>query len=122
MIDKIRGFFNMLSDLPGKVRAAVKDLPGVGGIADFAGGILGLAHGGPVTAGVPYRVGEGGPETFIPDVSGRIMPNGAGAGAGMGGGMVVNVSLTVHGNVLAQRQMEDAVVESVIEARRRGRI
>ena len=84
--------------------------------------VLGRAHGGPVAAGAGYMVGERGPETFIPNVSGRIMPNGAGAGAGMGGGMVVNVSLTVHGNLLAQRDMEDAVVEGVIEARRRGRI
>ena len=84
--------------------------------------VLGRAHGGPVAAGVGYMVGERGPERFIPNVAGKIMPHGAGAGEGMGGGMVVNVSLTVHGNLLAQRDMEDAVVEGVIEARRRGRI
>jgi hypothetical protein len=30
--------------------------------------------GGPVTAGMPYLVGEVRPEVFIPDVSGHIMP------------------------------------------------
>jgi hypothetical protein len=57
----------------------------------------GKQHGGPVLAGVPYIVGERGPELFLPAVSGRIIPNGAlrssGAGAGMGGGATM---LNVH--------------------------
>lgn len=32
-------------------------------------------HGGPVTADEPFIVGEGGPELFIPDQAGRIIPN-----------------------------------------------
>jgi phage-related protein len=48
-------------------------------INTFGGG---RAAGGTVTAGQAYRVGEFGPETFIPNgVSGRIVPN-----AGNGGG------------------------------------
>lgn len=35
-------------------------------------------HGGPVTAGEPFIVGEAGPELFIPDQAGRIIPNQAG--------------------------------------------
>lgn len=31
-------------------------------------------HGGPVTAGKPYMVGEKGPEAFVPKQSGRIVP------------------------------------------------
>ena len=31
-------------------------------------------HGGPVTRGMPYLVGEGGPEMFMPDRSGSIIP------------------------------------------------
>jgi len=38
------------------------------------------AHGGPVTAGQPYLVGEEGPELFMPRQSGRIVPNGAAVG------------------------------------------
>ena len=35
------------------------------------------AAGGPVSAGVPYLVGEGGPEVFVPSASGAIAPNSA---------------------------------------------
>ena len=34
-------------------------------------------HGGPVSAGRSYMVGEGGPEMFVPSQSGRIEPNGS---------------------------------------------
>ena len=33
------------------------------------------ADGGPVSAGVPYLVGERRPEVFVPDVSGNIIPS-----------------------------------------------
>jgi hypothetical protein len=33
------------------------------------------AMGGPVTAGMPYLVGERRPEVFVPDRSGRIVPS-----------------------------------------------
>jgi hypothetical protein len=36
------------------------------------------ARGGPVMPGVAYRVGERGPETFVPGMSGSIVPNGGG--------------------------------------------
>ena len=37
------------------------------------------AAGGPVGAGMPYIVGERGPEMFVPSVSGTVMPNRGGA-------------------------------------------
>ncbi len=40
------------------------------------------AVGGPVNAGQMYRVGERGPEMFVPDVAGRIVPNHVMAGGG----------------------------------------
>ena len=40
-------------------------------------------HGGPVSAGRRYRVGEGGPEDFIPSRSGRIEPHGSSGGGGV---------------------------------------
>ncbi len=46
-------------------------------------------HGGPVAADEPFIVGEAGPELFIPDRAGRIIPN-----KGFGGGQ----SITVHVN------------------------
>ncbi len=33
-----------------------------------------MAHGGPVTAGTPYIVGEHRPELFVPKVDGMILP------------------------------------------------
>lgn len=50
-----------------------------------AGGIGGgsavaqRAAGGPVNAGMPYLIGERGPELFVPRVSGTIMPNRGGS-------------------------------------------
>ena len=47
------------------------------------------AIGGPVTAGMPYLVGEKGPEMFVPRLSGQIIPNNALARSR--GSQVVNV-------------------------------
>jgi len=44
---------------------------------------LARASGGPVTAGIPYMVGERGPELFIPGRSGTIIPNGTGVTVSM---------------------------------------
>jgi NAD(P)-dependent dehydrogenase (short-subunit alcohol dehydrogenase family) len=38
-------------------------------------GIIGRRIGGPVTGKTPYIVGEAGPELFVPNTSGRIVPN-----------------------------------------------
>jgi len=40
----------------------------------------GQQHGGPVEAGVPYIVGEAGPELFVSPVAGRIIPHGQAMG------------------------------------------
>ena len=39
------------------------------------GGLQARAHGGPVTAGTPYLVGERGPEIVVPRHSGTVIPN-----------------------------------------------
>lgn len=51
-------------------------------------GAPGRATGGPVSAGRAYRVGERGPELFVPTASGRIEAAGAGA--------VRNIAITVN--------------------------
>lgn len=62
------------------------------------------AAGGPVSAGVPYTVGEQGTELFVPQQSGTIVPNNK---LGAGGGDTINVYLTgVVGN-------EDEVVRKI---------
>jgi len=49
-------------------------------VSSFFASIFGgaKARGGPVMGGVPYLVGEQGPELFRPNTSGVILPNGAG--------------------------------------------
>jgi tape measure domain-containing protein len=61
--------FQTVTTLFGKIPGFDKILPG-------------RAAGGPVTAGVPFLVGERGPELFIPNNSGSIAPNGAGLSQG----------------------------------------
>jgi len=51
-------------------------------------GAPGRATGGPVSAGRAYRVGERGPELFVPTASGRIEP--------ATGGAVRNIAITVN--------------------------
>ena len=59
----------------------------VGGILDAI--LPGRAAGGPVTGGSPYIVGEKGPELFVPQTSGRIVPNNQ-----MGGASTININVT----------------------------
>ena len=56
---------------------------------------FGLAEGGPAQAGRPYIVGEEGPELFVPNTSGTVIPNDQITGSGgMGvGGTVVNYNI-----------------------------
>lgn len=50
-------------------------------------GAPGRATGGPVSAGRAYRVGERGPELFVPTASGRVEA---------AGGTTRNIAITVH--------------------------
>ncbi|MBL8650280.1 MAG: tail tape measure protein [Sphingopyxis sp.] len=56
-------------------------------IAGAFAGAPGRATGGPVSAGRAYRVGERGPEMFVPTASGRIEA---------AGGAVRNIAITVN--------------------------
>jgi hypothetical protein len=56
---------------------------------------------GPLVGGVPYMVGESGPEIFRPSGSGYITPAGAG-----GGGGNISLSLTLQSLVGIRDQME----------------
>ena len=67
----------------------------------------GRASGGPVTAGMPYMVGESGPELFVPRASGSIIPNGAG-----GANVVVNVYGDVTGREIVEK-VQSAIMQSL---------
>lgn len=53
---------------------------GAGWLGKWIGGLLGRAGGGPVSGGQAYVVGENGPELFVSNHGGRIIPNGGSAG------------------------------------------
>jgi hypothetical protein len=88
------------------IRAGLDSLSG-GGQSSAGGGLLssistvlgsvlgapGRATGGPVSPGRPYRVGENGPELFVPTTSGRIEASGSGRGSA-----ALNLTINVSDN------------------------
>lgn len=67
------------------------------------------ASGGPVTAGMPYIVGEHRPEVFVPDSNGRILPRvgvvGSGSGSA-GSDRPIIVQMVLDGRVLHQSLLQ----------------
>ena len=61
-------------------------------LSSALGGIFGRETGGPVQAGVPYIVGEKRPEIFVPNQSGRILPDASQGVAAGGGGNTFQIS------------------------------
>lgn len=117
LLNGLRPIFDAIMGVIGPVLQAVKDLieglnllgqsnmPGTGSKAtsDIGGGSMLItaprALGGPVSGGLPYLVGEQGPELFVPRGSGSIVPN---EGLrGMGG---TTIHIDVGGLMLAPIQ------------------
>lgn len=96
-----------------------------GGFISFAKTLTGKAIGGPVQAGSPYMVGERGPEMFIPNSSGSIVPNDK-----LGGGITVvnNVDASGAGQDVdvkiraAMQQASQQTVLSIQDLMRRKRL
>jgi len=117
----ISGLWSQLSSTQQEVAAFIAAaVPGgmslvnaIGG-SGGGGGIASLdstprAGGGPVSAGQLYMVGEQGPEYFVPQQSGTIIPNGQGGG----GGDTINIYLSgVVGD-------GDAVIRTIHDGLRR---
>lgn len=82
------------------LRSGIEGLGGGGGgllglgtsLLTAALGLPGRATGGPVAPGRAYRVGERGPEIFVPTTSGQVVAHGAGGGA-----REVRVNIAVNG-------------------------
>lgn len=125
MIDAAKNVADAISKIPSKI-------PGAGIISDVAGAIPGFARGGRPPVGMPYIVGENGPEIRI-DGPGTIIPNHkitmpsrntASVGSAPSSGTVTNTYLTVQvgGSVVAERQLVDVVRTGLIDiGRRTGR-
>lgn len=90
------------------------------------GGRGALAIGGPVQAGSPYVVGERGPEMFVPNQSGSIIPNDKiSAGSGVVVNQTINVTTGIQSTVRAEiaglmPQIAQAAKGAVADARVRG--
>ena len=90
---------------------------------DTSGAPVGArAAGGPVTGGLPYLVGERGPELFVPGASGSIVPNGAlSALPSAGGGTTIIVPVTVQGSVVSEQDLVTTIQDGLAQRlRRRG--
>ena len=64
--------------------------------------------GGPVTGGRPYLVGERGPELFVPQQSGGIVPN---SGLAMAGGGSTNINITYDIKAFDSKDATAAIAE-----------
>lgn len=99
---KIWDFFldglSFISDLGSKIWTFIKDaLKGIGGFFNFA-------NGGRPPVGAASIVGERGPELFVPDSAGTIIPNGKFGG---GGSITINVTGNRFNDENDMRKMVD---------------
>lgn len=72
------------------------------------------ASGGPVIGGMPYLIGERGPELFVPSGNGSVVSNGdlRSAGAGGGGGVSVSIAIDARGaDAGAEQRLRAAAAE-----------
>jgi hypothetical protein len=99
IVDTVNKAYNAIKKLVNFIKENPAVLSGPTGIAGFGiqklfGG--GRAMGGPVNAGTSYMVGERGPELFMPNSSGTIIPNNRLGGQG------TTINLTVNGAIDAE--------------------
>ena len=108
------------------IRSLLGSLFGTGGVvASLFGG--GRAAGGPVDSGTSYLVGERGPELFVPDGAGSIVPNSrlsstGGGGEGTAITVVQNFESGIDEGRLAQvaRQIKEDTTDGILAAIQRG--
>jgi phage-related protein len=80
-----RAIASLWNNTVGKMSFSIPGwVPGIGGMGFDVPDIPMLAKGGTAHGGRPHIVGERGPELFVPNMTGTVIPNG-----GFGGGTVV---------------------------------
>ena len=91
------------------------------------GAIVGIprANGGPVMAGEAYRVGERGPEQFVPSTNGYILPNDMGPSETVIVNQTINVQTGVAQTVRAEMnsllpKFKQEAMAGVLDAKQRG--
>jgi hypothetical protein len=85
----------------------------------------GRANGGPVGAGMPYTVGEEGPEMFVPSENGYIVPNDMMPGESMNVTQNIYIETGVSQTVRAEMvsllpKFRQEAIASVLDAKLRG--
>lgn len=91
------------------------------GLVSLLSGLLGApgrATGGPVSAGRAYRVGEQGPEWFVPEGAGRIERGQGGRGAGRDVRVAIAIHSPMPGDPQVLRQSSRQVARAVKNALR----
>jgi hypothetical protein len=88
-------------------------------------GLTGRANGGPVMAGGGYRVGERGPETFVPAANGYILPNDMAPSETIVVNQTINVQTGVAQTVRAEMasllpRFKSEAMAGVLDAKQRG--
>jgi lambda family phage tail tape measure protein len=76
--------------------------------------IPGLAEGGPAKAGKPYLIGEKGPELFVPQTSGTVIPNNKLSGNNVGevSAPITNNYITNNINAVDAKSVAQLFVEN----------
>lgn len=106
---------SVIQDLAKMIAKAMifKAISGIAGA--FGLSIPGLASGGPAKAGQPYIVGEKGPELFVPQNSGKVIPNNQlnkGMNAGVISAPVTNNYNTYNINALDAKSVAQLFAEN----------
>jgi hypothetical protein len=103
LIDGFSSLVGLISDVVNGIRRIINlvaDNPVVSGISGVISSVFGggKASGGPVSSSKSYLVGEKGPELFVPNSNGSIIPNNRlGGGAGNVYNITVNGALDSEG-------------------------
>lgn len=122
-IDGTRSLQDVATNLLQKIANQLLDIAvnlalfGVKSGTGTGGGLLGFlfrANGGPVNNGSPYIVGERGPELFVPNSSGTIIPNNRLGGGG--GDVSVTVNVDASGSQVQGDQGQAKALGSAISA------
>ena len=132
LVDAIEGAINgtkTLGDVARSVFTQIQRSLIQFGVNAFLGSLPGIgqffrANGGPVSAGKSYMVGERGPEMFVPNAGGRIVPN---SDMGSSTNIVVNVDASgsaVEGDEAQGRELgrliSVAVQSEILQQKRPG--
>ena len=93
----------------------------IGSIVGSLFGAPGRATGGPVSPGRAYRVGENGPELFVPTSAGRVETGGSGGRGNAQLSLTINVSDNGRGSApdalqRSSRQVARAVRQALMRA------